>query len=124
MDVMNMPDPRRPIERIRRSQLREICLTRGITLPSALPPANVMIGLIEAEGGLQEVLSRPVQPVKAMSEDASGLDEKSRGLVRDALQAMPMPKLRKYCSERQVVWGPKDSKADLIGRILGCEDHD
>lgn len=112
MEVYDVPDPRRPIERLRRAQLREICLKKGIQLPSPMPPATLMRNLIEAEGGLEAVLSRPDKKVPQLS------GERQETLIREGLEGMKMPDIRKLCSKQGVVWGPGDKKADLIERLL------
>ena len=117
MQIMDFPDPRRPIDKLRRVTLRTICQRKGIRLSEPLPPASVMKALIEAEGGLEAVLQRPDRPTPS-PEQLAASEPASQEAVRHQLEAMKMPDIRILCSKQGVVWGPKDKKDVLIERLL------
>ena len=114
----NFDDPRPIIERLRRTELREICRKKGITLPAVMPPATVMRALIEAEGGIEAVMAKPDQPLhKIQNEQATSEDVDN---IRAALESKPMPEIRKLCKAHGIVQHPRDKKPTLIERLL---DH-
>jgi hypothetical protein len=117
MQILDAPDSRPVIEKLRRFQLREICLKKGISLPGPLPTAEVMRAMIQAEGGLREVMSRPDRPTPKMDARDTG-SEISDEDMRKYLEGLPMPKIRQACKERGVVFRPSDKKAALVERLL------
>lgn len=117
--LAQVDDPRLPIDKLRRVQLRAICLSKGIALPGPFPPATIMRHLIEAEGGLDEVLGRNDKPVHKLG---GGLDKRSEALVRVGLEKATMIEVRRLCGENGVPWKPTDKKAALIELLIGHEN--
>lgn len=117
MQILDAPDPRPVIEKLRRHELREICLKKGLSLSGPLPPANVMRAMIEAEGGLREVLSRPDRPAPKMDARDGGGDISDEAM-REHLESLPMTKIRQTCKQRGVTFRPSDKKTVLVERLL------
>lgn len=109
-------DPRQPLEKMSRRELRAFCAGHGIDFSMAMPATSLdpqfpgLVQLIQRCGmtGMEPVPKPKIEPEPAPPDD-----------TLDKLAEKKMPELRKLCKQLGIKQTPKDKKVTLLEKIRG-----